>query len=410
MTDSFNKKLAQARIAHGMTQEQLAEEMNTSRQTVSHWENGRVQPDEETMKRLVELLQLDTVELREESASTSPTHFIEEKKMSKSVSCKKYWISVATAFVFGLLIATLLCHAILTPRGGVPTDENTIIAQEEALPWDWYQQPVINESGKPYVTITPIASTNKLKHASNQTYEYYWQCSYHAQEKNGFDFHMNRVAYTLFNSESQIGHIMNYTGDGLQEIAGTLLSANKDFYYNINIGVNDYIGMGIALYGTDENGNDITFGGYLPFSHEMEEVEYAQAYQTEIPREDGKGYLSLTAKENPVSPIESDAFQNDGKGWYYGFTMKNDSALDIHIEKAEEIYFDSTGEEVVRDRYSSDDLTGFWGSVDLSPNATIDWNGAMPLQEAGGVGYLIVYTDANGNEMESRIYIELLQE
>ena len=46
----LNKRISEARKALGMTQEQVAEAMNVSRQTVSHWENGRMQPDE-TIKK-----------------------------------------------------------------------------------------------------------------------------------------------------------------------------------------------------------------------------------------------------------------------------------------------------------------------------------------------------------------------
>ena len=44
---SFNQKMSQARKALGMTQEQVAQALKVSRQTVSHWENGRMQPDTE---------------------------------------------------------------------------------------------------------------------------------------------------------------------------------------------------------------------------------------------------------------------------------------------------------------------------------------------------------------------------
>ena len=50
---SLNQRIADARRALGMTQEQVAAAMNVSRQTVSHWENGRVVPDEAVRKQLL---------------------------------------------------------------------------------------------------------------------------------------------------------------------------------------------------------------------------------------------------------------------------------------------------------------------------------------------------------------------
>lgn len=54
--ESFSSQLLRARKAKGMTQEQLAELLQTSRSNISHWENGRTLPDIETVKRLSRIL------------------------------------------------------------------------------------------------------------------------------------------------------------------------------------------------------------------------------------------------------------------------------------------------------------------------------------------------------------------
>ena len=58
----LNQRIAKARKDLGLTQEQVAKAMNVSRQTVSHWENGRVQPDEATVKQLFALLSIQECE------------------------------------------------------------------------------------------------------------------------------------------------------------------------------------------------------------------------------------------------------------------------------------------------------------------------------------------------------------
>ena len=55
---NFPERLAQARKARKMTQAELAQKMDVSRQMVSHWENGRVIPNEETVRQLCELLDI----------------------------------------------------------------------------------------------------------------------------------------------------------------------------------------------------------------------------------------------------------------------------------------------------------------------------------------------------------------
>ena len=51
----IGKKLRQARTQAGLTQEQAAERILVSRQTVSNWETGETLPNIETLKRLSDL-------------------------------------------------------------------------------------------------------------------------------------------------------------------------------------------------------------------------------------------------------------------------------------------------------------------------------------------------------------------
>ena len=51
MTD-FARNLKQARLAAKLTQEQLAQQLSVTRQSVSSWELGRTEPDFETAGRL----------------------------------------------------------------------------------------------------------------------------------------------------------------------------------------------------------------------------------------------------------------------------------------------------------------------------------------------------------------------
>lgn len=55
---NIGEKIHQIRKLSGMTQEELAEKMNVSRQTVSKWETGASAPDLENAIRLCELFQI----------------------------------------------------------------------------------------------------------------------------------------------------------------------------------------------------------------------------------------------------------------------------------------------------------------------------------------------------------------
>ena len=51
---SIGRRLYQARLASGMTQEQAAEKLCVSRQTISNWENDKTVPDVVMAKRITD--------------------------------------------------------------------------------------------------------------------------------------------------------------------------------------------------------------------------------------------------------------------------------------------------------------------------------------------------------------------
>lgn len=74
---TFGEKLYQMRKAHGLSQEALAEKLNTSRQAVSRWENNNGYPETEKIILIAKLFQvsldellMDERELCQESGST----------------------------------------------------------------------------------------------------------------------------------------------------------------------------------------------------------------------------------------------------------------------------------------------------------------------------------------------------
>lgn len=59
----LGKKIKQLRKFSGMTQEQLAEKLNISRQALSKWENGTSMPDVESVVRISKLFHISLDEL-----------------------------------------------------------------------------------------------------------------------------------------------------------------------------------------------------------------------------------------------------------------------------------------------------------------------------------------------------------
>ena len=51
----FSKGIKQLRLTSGLTQDALAEQLHVTRQAVSNWENGKTQPDLETLQAITEI-------------------------------------------------------------------------------------------------------------------------------------------------------------------------------------------------------------------------------------------------------------------------------------------------------------------------------------------------------------------
>lgn len=59
----LEKRLKDARVKAGLTQEQVAEKVMVSRQTISNWENGKSLPDIISIMKLSDLYQISLDEL-----------------------------------------------------------------------------------------------------------------------------------------------------------------------------------------------------------------------------------------------------------------------------------------------------------------------------------------------------------
>ena len=59
MEETLGKRIMRHRKSLGLTQDQLAEKLFVTRQTVSLWENGKTQPDVQTLERIAAVFQVD---------------------------------------------------------------------------------------------------------------------------------------------------------------------------------------------------------------------------------------------------------------------------------------------------------------------------------------------------------------
>lgn len=88
-----------------MTQDQLAEQLNVTRQAVSSWENGRTEPDIETLQKISEVLNVTVEELIYGEKKT-----ITDVAKNTSVSIGKESIGMGAAIA--IVISYVKWHSI----------------------------------------------------------------------------------------------------------------------------------------------------------------------------------------------------------------------------------------------------------------------------------------------------------
>lgn len=98
----FNEMLMKRRKELGMTQDDLAEKLSVSRQSVSRWENGECMPDSEKLLRLSDVLGISLDELTGREVKIEPI-ILEAPKLpkAKKPSFLRVLIAAAVCLVIG---------------------------------------------------------------------------------------------------------------------------------------------------------------------------------------------------------------------------------------------------------------------------------------------------------------------
>ena len=252
MTQNLGEKIRQARREKGLTQEQLAQALFVSRQTVSNWENGKTEPDYQTLMKLSELLGQEIVQTEETSAGTAPQKPEQQPDAKKKLRLRP-WLMAAAAvvlFVLGLILLPSVGHE----KGGYTVD--------------WFQQETANMPGQAYIQI--YAKTELPVTIKQQTEEStpVWEYNLFFREENGIGVTISELTRVRFYKNGRTD-IYAQTVDVFGEKNGGKPSyiGGREFR-RVSYGCTadkQSIGDGWMLRGTDDHGNIVCFKVYIPF-------------------------------------------------------------------------------------------------------------------------------------------------
>ena len=121
------QNLRKLRMARGLTQDALAEKLHVVRQTVSLWENGKREPDIETLLAIAEALDCEVTEL-----IYGPK--LDDTFAEGMMRRRRLAIVFVALFLFCLLVETLVKPAVIAWIHTVYTHVGLLVFLSMALP------------------------------------------------------------------------------------------------------------------------------------------------------------------------------------------------------------------------------------------------------------------------------------
>ena len=142
---SLGAKIAELRKEKQMSQEELANALQLSRQAVSKWENDLANPDTENLIRLAEIFQIDVNVL-----IGSPLTVSDKEAPAESVVSRKY--PSKTICLLTLLLALCLCSTTLF--AGLWLYERNMHSTAPQIPSKWHDVKMSKGLKREEITLT----------------------------------------------------------------------------------------------------------------------------------------------------------------------------------------------------------------------------------------------------------------
>jgi len=262
---ALNDRLRALRRQKALTQEQLAQMLHISRQTVSHWETGRATPDYETLGKLADILNVSLVDLLQDQApppSPSVPPFPAEEPSAVQTAApaaqprRLIWLLAAVGAV---VLLVCLLFLFFQPSS---KPERTI---------EWFQQENPRTEGQAYLHMYTQTSPVLRSHTPAEG-RYAWRFELYLHEDNGVPFHVDAVEeWCYFANGGCTSAIIDKDylplTWGNMWIPARLTRSLSGFHYSVE----PMLGVGYLIQGVDANGNELAFRHFVPFSLEYKE-------------------------------------------------------------------------------------------------------------------------------------------
>ena len=287
----FGQKLAQARKAAGLTQEELAGAVQVTRTTISSWGRGRTRPDIDSLRLLSGVLKRN---LLSDEAEGGPEQAVpadpgEATAGARSDTARKrrtrLILSVsALAIVLAACLVFLILPALRGDGGSDPaakdafapgqavllgpTDlpgavqlepEKLLLEEPEVFTIEWFKQDNPIASGEPYIEFRTKLSIMGPETSSSDVTMWDWDLLFY--EMTGRPFTLTKVDEFGFSSRESYQHFSYHPGNIWYEDG-----PDAHWEFGGRMPVQPFQGYGYIIYGTDEAGNDLSFRAWFDLS------------------------------------------------------------------------------------------------------------------------------------------------
>lgn len=367
------QQITQARKALGMTQEELAKQLHVSRQTVSHWENGRVIPSQETWAELCQVLNI-----AEEPA---------EGPAPKGPKQTSLWL-IAIAALAVVVVAAVL-GLFLQPAP----------AQEPVYNLNWYRSQTETEADQPMLAFIGKSPLNLSPYMGNEG-DPRWDITFTIKETHQQPLMLTGMVETFWNADGKEVARNEYDLEGIKFFFGReVLLPGNIMGYNVYCNLFECTAYTVRIEGTNAAGDPLAYGWLVDLIPEMDMPITAEEL-SQLPS--SAGPCVLTPVENPA-PLLQTGFGEDEMepGWFYGINIQNTSDTESFTPVLLTEYHFANGYPLQTSEFDNEFLMQVGYPQVWQPGTGEAFMGGQlcfPDCSLTQVGYQLTFTDGAGEE------------
>ena len=391
----IGKRLNAARKARGLTQDQLAAQMNVSRSTISHWENDQAEPDLDSLRRLSALLGENLLDGAREDVSGEVQGALEA-------------VHSALGDMHEALAEVSEAPALDAPSGPSKGRRRMLLCLAAVavtaalcLIFLWPERQKAQVSVRPLQPSASLLSPEQLEKESPG-----WRFTFSVRNESDVPFRPEKATVLFYTADGRIDDKLQMTYDEIRPFMDSddLTQADTPLHLSFGAELRDppQARAECVVRGRDANDHELEFSGSVALAQFAVPIAtpvpdgatfdwYVQAYAAQTMVE-GQAFVDVHADQNPILPQDEDGMPF----WLYSIELHEINGVDFTLEYMDEFHF-AEGSLVQHFVYTAEDL-GLDGGV-LPANGLLAYSGGFPVQPFDGIGLIAHGRDANGHEL-----------